>query len=274
MTGGKAYTQGGVDAAAEFTVPRLRWISGGLTYYKWKGEFGQEDDKGFRYHGAFDFSRLFGGGDFWGGLSFLVEYDSPHKGKDDWGWKLAYRHRFDAAMPTGSSETEASFDPRERFFDPVRREYAQRIKVKKEGRDPSKTEKGTDILVVTAAVKKGTVSFDFGSGDIPLAAGTVTVYRSTATVTIGTRVSSILEIVATEQNEPFHPRWTVRVFEESGVRFSDEGQRLSLSRGTVHVRRSGGTAGDYDAVGDYPFGGDEFDGGVSAWAGEFEFEFR
>ena len=237
--GGKAYTQGGVDAAAEFTVPRLRWISGGLTYYKWKGEFDEPDDKGFRYHGAFDFSRLFGGGDFWGGLSFLVEYDSPHKGKDDWGWKLAYRHRFDAAMPTGSSETEASFDPRERFFDPVRREYAQRIKVKKEGRDPSKTEKGTDILVVTAAVKKGTVSFDFGSGDIPLAAGTVTVYRSTATVTIGTRVSSILEIVATEQNEPFHPRWTVRVFEESGVRFSDEGQLLHLSRGTVHVRRSG-----------------------------------
>ena len=65
--GGKAYTQDGLDAAAEFTVPRLRWISGGLTYYKWDGEFGQADDKGFRYHGAFDFSQLFGGGGFLGG---------------------------------------------------------------------------------------------------------------------------------------------------------------------------------------------------------------
>ena len=223
--GGTAYTQGGVDAAAEFTVPRLRWISGGLTYYKWKGEFGQEDDKGFRYHGAFDFSRLFGGGDFWGGLSFLVEYDSPHKGDDDWGWKLAYRHRFDAAMPTGSSETEASFDPRERFFDPVRREYAQRIK----------KVAGPPEHDVVATLVAGSAELQFATETTPvtLAKGEVEThsYRILATVDVATGTDSTLNLMA--------PAWTVRVFDEVAAKFSEKGERLHLSQGTVHVRRSG-----------------------------------
>ena len=75
-----AYSREGFDVAAEFKVPKLRWISGGLTHYKWDGEFGDADDKGFRYHAAFGFSELMGGGDFWGGLSFEVEYDNPETG--------------------------------------------------------------------------------------------------------------------------------------------------------------------------------------------------
>ena len=40
---------------------------------------------------------------------------------------LSYTHRFGEATATGSSAAEAGFDPRAHFFDPVRREYAQRI---------------------------------------------------------------------------------------------------------------------------------------------------
>ena len=91
-----------------------------------------------------------------------MEYDSPHKADANWGWKLAYRHRFDAATPTGSSTAAESFDPREHFFDPVRREYAQRIKVKKGG--GGTTPDGTPILDVVATVVAGTASFAFDAG--------------------------------------------------------------------------------------------------------------
>ena len=222
--GGKAYTQDGLDAAAEFTVPRLRWISGGVTYYKWDGEFEQADDKGFRYHGAFDFSQLFGGGDFWGGLSFLVEYDSPHKADANWGWKLAYRHRFDAATPTGSSTAAESFDPREHFFDPVRREYAQRIKVKKEPKND---------VVATLVAGSATLKFATETTPVTLAKGEVEThsYRILATVDVETGARGILDLTA--------PAWKVRVFEAAMAKFLEEGKRLSLSQGMVSVSRSG-----------------------------------
>ena len=44
--GERLNSRDGFDVAAEFKVPKLRWISGGLTHYKWDGEFGDADDKG------------------------------------------------------------------------------------------------------------------------------------------------------------------------------------------------------------------------------------
>ena len=55
-------------------------------------------------------------------------------------------------------------------------------------------------------------------------------YERKANVTIETAVSSTLSLVASS--------WKVRVFERSTVRFLDEGQVLSLPRGTVSVSRS------------------------------------
>ena len=71
----EGYTRDGWDAALDLRVPSYDWLSGGLTYYRWRGEDGEydgkpyalADEKGIRYHFGFDFSRLFGGGDFWGG---------------------------------------------------------------------------------------------------------------------------------------------------------------------------------------------------------------
>ena len=68
--GRKAYSRDGFDVATEFRVPKFRWVSGGLTYYRFDGEHGDADEKGFRYHGAFDFSELMGGGGFLGRFVF------------------------------------------------------------------------------------------------------------------------------------------------------------------------------------------------------------
>ena len=236
--GRTAYSRDGFDVATEFRVPKFRWVSGGLTYYRFDGEHGDADEKGFRYHGAFDFSELMGGGDFWGGLSFALEYDNGSGG--DWGGKISYRYAFDAATPSGASGTAESFDPRAHFFDPVRREYAQRISRSKTGGGPPTTPDGTPILDAMATVVAGTASFAFDTGGTVsvgapmtvMAGGSVVAYKSTATVDIRTEADSMVSVATS-------PWWAVRVFEGSGVRFSDEGRRLSLSQGTVSVSRSG-----------------------------------
>ena len=123
-----AYTRDGVDAALRISVPEFDWLSGGMTYYQWWGEHTDADDKGFRYHLGFDLAQLLGGGEFWGGLSFDVEYGKPEDGGGEWGGNLTYSHRFGEATPTGgSASTGDGFDPRAHFFDLARREYAQRI---------------------------------------------------------------------------------------------------------------------------------------------------
>ena len=234
--GRKAYSRDGFDVAAEFKVPKFRWISGGLTHYKWDGEDGDADDKGFRYHAAFGFSELMGGGDLWGGLSFEVEYDNPERGGGDWGGRISYRHAFDAPTPTGSSTAADHFDPRAHFFDPVRREYAQRITVRAA---PTLVVEVLDVGVSVSGT--GTVSlvfYDTVDATMTLTMTTVAAgdsipeYQSTAVVSILTGADSVVDIAAP-------PRWTVRVFGNTRVLFWDEGRQLHLSQGTVHVRRNG-----------------------------------
>ena len=105
---------------------------------------------------------------------------------------------------------------------------------------PPTTPDGTPILDAMATVVAGTASFAFDTGGTVsvgapmtvMAGGSVVAYKSTATVDIRTEADSMVSVATS-------PWWAVRVFEGSGVRFSDEGRRLSLSQGTVSVSRSG-----------------------------------
>ena len=111
-----AYSQSGMDVAAEISPPGLRWFTGGLTYYHWQGEHGDEDDRGLRYRTGFEFAKLFGGGDFWGGLSFDVEYDHPESGDGDWGGRVAYTHRFGTPTAGGDAVDDEMILIRGRCF--------------------------------------------------------------------------------------------------------------------------------------------------------------
>ena len=226
-----AYSRDGFDVAAEFRIPTIRWVSGGLTYYRFDGEYGQADEKGFRYHGAFDFAALPVGGDFWGGLSFALEYDN---GDGDWGGRLAYRYRFGAATPAGGTAAGAAFDARAHFFDPVRREYAQRISRTRE--DPSKAA-GTEILGVVATVVgdtagRATLEFDTGRRVSLVFGGADGAYVSTATVTARVAEAATTLQVASS-------RWTVQLRGQSTMNFLSEGRQLHLQWGTVYVRSNG-----------------------------------
>ena len=121
--GGWVYTQDGTDAELDIQVPDfpLGGFSGGVTYYRWEGEYGDEDDKGFRYHLQLKPAGL------GARLRFRLEFDSPDVGSADWGGAVSYSYLFGAPAPAAAAAAASGFDPRAHFFDPVRREYSQRI---------------------------------------------------------------------------------------------------------------------------------------------------
>ena len=116
-----AYTKDGLDLEVAFHVPDMRWLSGHVTYYKWDGQFGQADDKGFRYGVRMSPPMA-------ENLRLELELDDQEGGDLDVGGRVSYRHEF-GGVPAGTrtASTSSSFDPRDYFFEPVRREYAQRI---------------------------------------------------------------------------------------------------------------------------------------------------
>ena len=120
--GGWIYTRDGTDAELDIQVPDfpLGGFSGGVTYYRWEGEYGDEDDKGFRYHLQLQPAGL------GARLRLRLELDSPDVGSTDWGGAVSYSYLFGAPAPA-AAVAASGFDPRAHFFDPARREYSQRI---------------------------------------------------------------------------------------------------------------------------------------------------
>ena len=229
-----AYTQDGLDVAVDISFPRYQWLSGGLTYYSWKGKYGEADDKGLRHRLGFDFSHLMGGGDFWGGVAFDVEYDKPQNGEGDWGGNVSYIYRFGNASPGGGSPTESGFDPRAHFFDPVRREYAQRIRVARPRDDEQ-------VLVTLAS---GSAVINSGS-PMTLSVGAVTTatYPFLVTTTIGTEANSTVNLHLERKTATSTLYWSAilhsdtKVVSEGGSK--EEGGRLSLDTGTLDLDRNG-----------------------------------
>ena len=230
-----AYTREGADVALDLTVPRYNWLSGGVSYYHWKGKYGQVDDKGLRHHLGFDFSRLFGGGDFWGGLSFEVEYDRPRNGKTDWGGRVAYSYRFGDSSPTGESPAADTFDPRAHFFDRARREYAQRISRAEVGPSGPVGEQVSVYLVGG----KGRAVVRYSATEIALSSGGVTaaIYPLLATATVWTAADSALDMGY--QNLTSNIGWTVRLEAETTVDVN-AGTALSLRQGGISIEQVGG----------------------------------
>ena len=111
--GQNTYTREGYDVDVAVRIPRLEWAKARVGYYNFKGEFGDEDENGFR--AGLDLSP----GD---GLVLGVEYDDDD-GK--FGGNISYTHHFGEAGQ--SAQRAGDFNPRAHFYDSARREYSQRI---------------------------------------------------------------------------------------------------------------------------------------------------
>ena len=123
-----AYTKDGLDLEAAFHVPNMRWVSGYIKYYLFEGKgkdpetrLNNPDDKGFVYGVRVSPPMA-------ENLRLELELDDQDGGDLDIGGRVSYRHEF-GGIPAGTraASTDSSFDPRDYFFDAVRREYAQRI---------------------------------------------------------------------------------------------------------------------------------------------------
>ena len=115
------YSADGYDVEAAWQLPEHPNVSGFVGYYLWEGENGDDDLKGIRYG-----TRLSFGED---GAQMELEFDSPEgSSKVKWGLQVSYLHKFGVPTSGAVETTERQFDPRDYFYDAVKREYAQKIR--------------------------------------------------------------------------------------------------------------------------------------------------
>ena len=165
VVGGKtAYTREGYDVDVAVRIPRLEWAKARVGYYEFKGEFGDEDENGFR--AGLDLSPG-------AGLVLGVEYDDDD-GK--FGGNISYTHHF--GETSQGAQRAGDFNPRAHFYDSARREYSQRISRTSGG--------GGNVVNVNSAIDVGVFGGDnytaltimSGSFQLP-ATGAVTATTST-----------------------------------------------------------------------------------------------
>ena len=218
--GGWVYTQDGTDAELDIQVPGfpLGGFSGGVTYYRWEGEYGDEDDKGFRYHLQLQPAGL------GARLRFRLEFDSPDAGSADWGGAVSYSYLFGAPAPSVAAAAASDFDPRAYFFDPVRREYSQRI-VRNGGGIP---------------LSYGWVAGTSYLSPVGAAAVTLTEAADARDFPRPHRITAATEAVSTLRVASERAGWAVSVYQLGTVVFTAEDRtNISIVAGTIAVQQSG-----------------------------------
>ena len=105
-----AFSQKGYDANLRINIPRLDFLKVRADYYHYDGEYGLEEDNGFRY--GMELQPL-------AGLQLGIFYDD---GGEKFGGDIVYVYNI--AAPA-KRESKAGFAPD--LFAPIAREYSQRI---------------------------------------------------------------------------------------------------------------------------------------------------
>ena len=226
------YTQDGTDAELDIQIAHLPLggFSGGATYYRWEGEYGDEDDKGFRYYLQLQPAVL------GSRLRLRLELDSPDVGSVDWGGAASYSYLLNAPEPAAAAAAESGFfDPRAHFFDPVRREYSQRI---------------------VRSVFGGGINYEWVAGTAylsplsPVGADVAIVTLIAAAdgrnflrphrITAATKAASTLRVATRTAGQG----WTVSVHQLGKVVFTaEERTNISIVAGTVTVQQFGSDIG-------------------------------
>ena len=115
------YSAEGFDVEANVGVPGADWLSGVVGYYWWEGEGTLDDEEGtkFGFRARPNTS--------W---EFEFEYDLANEGDQEIGGRLSYTRQIgdQPSFNVSSRPFGGNFNPRNHFYDVVRREYAQRIR--------------------------------------------------------------------------------------------------------------------------------------------------
>ena len=221
------YTRDGTDVEVVIRSLDTAWLSGHLSYYNWEGEFGDADDKGFRYGVGLKLME---------GLDLRFEYDDPTSGSSDFGGKIAYRHVFNSPSQ-GLGRGKGEFDARDYLYTPVRREYAQRISRTRISVASPSVAGSVTVRAFSAAVGQTTansVVVIVGGVRNTVAVGASLAYAASASVTVETQANSEAVLAASEGG------YTMTLNANTTVAFSDRGFQVSLAAGNYRLKRSGG----------------------------------
>ena len=228
--GGWIYTRDGADAELDIQIAHLPLggFSGGVTYYRWEGEYGDEDDKGFRYHLQLQPAGL------GARLRLRLELDSPDDGSVDWGGAVLYSYLFDAPALSAAAAAASGFDPRAHFFDPVRREYSQRI-----------VRSGGSGVLINYGWVAGTSYVSPVGADVAIVTLTAAAdgwnFLRPHTITAATEAASTLRVATNTAGEE---GWAVSVRQLGTVVFTVEDRtNISIAAGTIAIQQTGSDIG-------------------------------
>ena len=211
--GENVYTREGYDVDVAVRIPRLEWAKARVGYYEFKGEFGDEDENGFR--AGLDLSP----GD---GLVFGVEYDDDD-GK--FGGNISYTHHF--GETSRGAQRAGEFNPRAHFYDTVRREYSQRI---------SRAGNAANGALIVASGVSVDVRGDVAFTATGFAANAVTDFAFPLTgnaVTVQTRGSGTLTMRHQGGG------WSLNLADNAQVAFLQTGAVLNVNNGSGTFERFG-----------------------------------
>ena len=114
------YSKEGFDVEANVGVPGADWLSGVVGYYWWEGQGPDADEDGtkFGFRARPNTS--------W---EFEFEYDLANEGDQEIGGRLSYTRQIgdQPSFNVSSRPFGGNFNPRNHFYDVVRREYAHRV---------------------------------------------------------------------------------------------------------------------------------------------------
>ena len=115
------YSAEGLDVEANIGVPSADWLSAVLGYYWWDGEGPHDGEQGQKIGLRARPNSLW---------EIELEYDWADDRQDEFGGRLSYSRQI-GEHPTFTASSRpfgGNFNPRNHFYDIVRREYSQRIR--------------------------------------------------------------------------------------------------------------------------------------------------
>ena len=234
-----AYSKDGLDLEAAFHVPDMRWVSGYVKYYLFEGEGGEADDKGFVYGVKVSPPMA-------ENLRLELELDDQDGGDLDVGGRISYRHEF-GGIPAGTRTAGASsFDPRDYFFDAVRREYAQRIGLYGAGGDVASLNRNAlgasmffssleGTVLVTVLVDYKNPSHTFSTAD-PI---TIVVLEADDGTLLddGMTVAALINDIAGIKGSSYD----MSLSKDTHISYEYQGAVVSLTLGEIVIDRNGGS---------------------------------
>ena len=227
------YSRDGVDFGVVFNVPNISWVKGNIEYYLWEGEFGDSDKKGFIYGVNVTPPMA-------ENVRVELKLNDQDGGDLDVGGAISYRHEF-GGVPSGTRTAGASsFDPRDYFFEPVRRRYDQEIGTSVGGGDVGS--RGTNAegarMVFSDFAQTVTVDINNPSHRFSRANPITIVVSEEAVVTVD-GVSREVSLRGTDIAGLKGSSYDISLSDQTKISFEEEGELVSLFMGNLYISRDG-----------------------------------